>query len=140
MRHELTVYGTPAPQGSKRAFGNRVVEVSKKVKPWRASIERAFLLNPWDTITEPFSIRITFMMPRPKTHYRTGKHAHELKDTAPRYHTTTPDIDKLVRSTMDGLTQAGAIEDDKLACILHAQKLYLQDTSPGAIIIIEGID
>lgn len=137
-RREIRVFGTPAPQGSKRAFGSRLVEVSKKVKPWRAAIEQAVKLRPEDPLDGPLSVRITFLMQRPLMHYGTGKNKHILRSSAPKYHIQTPDVDKLARSTLDGLTQARAIADDKLVCVLHAQKMYTDfDIAPGAIIIIE---
>ena len=139
-RRELRIYGTPAPQGSKRAFGNRLVEVSKKVKPWKASIQRAAELAPMDTLDGELSVRITFLMPRPLAHYGTGKNKDVLRETAPKWHSHAPDVDKLARATLDGLTQAGVIADDKYVCILHAQKKYAdRDITPGAIIIIEEV-
>ena len=43
---QLRVLGTPGPQGSKKATGRmgervRLVESSKKVKPWRAQVTAA---------------------------------------------------------------------------------------------------
>ena len=43
----ITVYGRPAPQGSKKAFRHRATgkiitqEMSKYVRPWRAEVQRA---------------------------------------------------------------------------------------------------
>lgn len=86
------------------------------------------------------SIRITFLMPRPLLHYGTGKNKDVLRETAPYWHSQAPDVDKLARSTLDGLTQAGVIADDKYVSILHAQKKYAdRDIAPGAIIIVEVI-
>lgn len=138
LHRELRVFGEPAPQGSKRVFNNRIVEVSKKVKPWRAAIEECVIKAGYDTLAQPLSVRITFLMQRPMSHYRTGSNSHLLKDSAPHWHTQTPDLDKLVRSTLDGLTQAHAIEDDKWVSVLHAAKKYAdKDTHPGAIIVIQ---
>lgn len=134
------MYGTPAPQGSKRAFGSRLVEVSKNVKPWKAAIKSAADLKPAEPMDGELSVRITFLMQRPLLHYGTGKNKEVLRPTAPKWHSHAPDVDKLARSTLDGLTQAGVIADDKYVCILHAQKKYAdRDIAPGAIIIIEEI-
>lgn len=135
------MYGKPAPQGSKRAFGSRLVEVSKHVKPWRAAILKAAQQHPMDPISGELSIRITFLMPRPLNHYGTGKNKTILKQSAPYWHSQAPDVDKLARSTLDGLTQAEVIADDKYVSILHAQKKYADpDIAPGAIIIVEVIE
>lgn len=55
---------------------------------------------------------VTFHLPRPKGHYRTGANAHLLRDSAPEQPSVKPDLDKLVRSTMDGLSEAGVWHDD----------------------------
>jgi len=136
LRRELRVYGTPAPQGSKRAFNNRIVEVSKRVKPWREAIVKAAEKQPYPMMTKPVVVRIVFFFERPKSHYRTGRNSGLLKDTAPHNHITTPDLDKLVRSTLDGCVQAGMIEDDKLVVTLHATKRYTDETG-GASIVLE---
>jgi len=46
-----------------------------------------------------------FQFARPKSHYRTGKYAGELKDSAPKYHTQKPDVTKLVRGVEDALSK-----------------------------------
>lgn len=130
----MRVNGTPAPQGSKRHVGGgRLIEVSKRVGPWRQAIvqeaeRRGLDLDPID---EPVRVRIMFMLDRPKSHY-TSK--GELRSTAPMWPAKTPDLDKLVRSTLDGLTQAAVITDDSRVVELVALKVF--DTTPGAVIQI----
>ena len=41
-----------------------------------------------------------------------------------------------MRSTGDGLTQAGVIADDARIVIIHAQKVYADDRATGAEICI----
>lgn len=130
------VYGQPAPQGSKRYIGQgRMVEMSKKVKPWRRDVVAAAQdalahLPGFQPFTGPVALRITFFFARPKHHFRQGRFAGELKPAAPVYVITHPDLDKLVRSTCDGLTTAGVWKDDNLAAEIRAAKKY--DTVPGA--------
>lgn len=135
-RIEMKVHGDPAPQGSKRSIGNnRMIEASKKVGPWREAVvgevlRQGHALN----LHSLLQVRITFQFVRPKAHYlSTG-----LRPNAPKYVGRTPDIDKLCRSTLDGLVQAGVMLDDKQVVILHAQKVYV-DESPGAVILIEEL-
>ena len=67
-------------------------------------------------------------MPRPKNHYRTGKYSELLKDDAPYFcMTKTGDIDKLLRSTLDGLSVSSGgsvIMDDSLVVSVKALKRY----------------
>jgi crossover junction endodeoxyribonuclease RusA len=137
------VRGTPGAQGSKRHVGNGVlVESSTKVKPWRqdvkAAAEAALLAtDEWPHRHDgPVHFTCTFMFPRPKSHYRTGKLAGVLRDDAPVYVTSQGkgDLDKLQRSTFDALTAAGVWADDSLAVTSRSSKVY--GDSPGAHLIL----
>ena len=68
---------------------------------------------------------LTFYMPRPKNHYRTGKYKHLLKDRCKDvvYYGIRPDLDNLVKFYMD-LLNKGFYEDDSQICILQAEKKY----------------
>jgi crossover junction endodeoxyribonuclease RusA len=124
----ITVYGVPAPQGSKRHVGNGVmIESSKKVKPWREAVKYAALDAP-ECFMGPVHVDVLFTLPRPKS-AKAGAMACKR-----------PDLDKLIRSTGDALTDAGAYEDDAKIVSLSAGKLYVGDKGalrvPGAIIRI----
>src|SRR5690606_26788393 len=113
----VRVYGIPAPQGSKRHVGGgRMIESSKKVGPWREAVKSAVLAvtggAPTTLDGEPVEIAMTFYLPRPKSHYGTGRNAGRVRDSAPTEPTTKPDLDKLVRSTLDALTDVGVLRDD----------------------------
>ena len=146
----ITAYGLPAPQGSKRHVGRGVmVESSKNVKPWREAVKTAardFIdsMPPiyWAPLDEPLVVSMVFTFARPKGHYRTGRNAHLLRDTAPVRPATAPDLSKLIRSTEDALTDAGIWRDDSLVVrYSDTGKAYpdgddLALTSPGAVIRI----
>ena len=135
----LVVDGEPAPQGSKKFFGGRPVEVSKKVKPWRNAVVSAVIDAGHDTlhIDGPVTVSVLFYFKRPDSHYGSRKGEKYLKDTAPVFRATTPDLDKMLRSTFDGLTDSGAIADDKYIVGVQAEKRYSRDGWQGAIIAIE---
>ncbi|WP_076260838.1 RusA family crossover junction endodeoxyribonuclease [Intrasporangium flavum] len=142
-RLTFNVNGTPGAQGSKRHVGNGILlESSKKVKPWRADVKAAaeaahLASDEWDRATGAIGVQITFRFARPKSHYRTGRNAHLLRDDAPMYVTSrgAGDGDKLQRSTFDALTAAGVIADDSLIVAIHAFKVYAaRDEIPGATI------
>jgi Holliday junction resolvase RusA-like endonuclease len=109
----FTVYDTPKPGGSKKAIFRKgmkhpaVVEDCSKNKDWRASVKAAALEalggRP-DPLLGPVMISVTFYMPRPLGHYRSGDRAKGLKANAPDRPTTKPDTTKLFRSTEDALT------------------------------------
>jgi Holliday junction resolvase RusA-like endonuclease len=131
----LQIYGTPAPQGSKRHVGGgRMIEASKKVKPWRdAIVEQAIREGVSGTqLDGPLVLRVSFYLLRPKGH----SGVHGLLAKAPRWPFRVPDLDKLVRSTGDGLTQAGVIADDARIVVIHARKVYADTRNTGADIYI----
>lgn len=146
----FNVFGVPAPQGSKRAFVNRytgraaLVESSAKVRPWREAVKFAALAASGpDTpaLVGAVTVRAEFFLPRPKGHYGTGRNADLLRPSAPSVPFGKPDVDKLVRSTLDALTDAGVWGDDGQVAALDVVKLYADSRGPGARIgVREGVE
>ena len=69
-------------------------------------------------------LKLYFYMPRPKSHYRTGKHSHVLKAKAPTYHRVKPDLDNLVKMIADTLGKGGFYIDDSQICAILTIKAY----------------
>ena len=85
-------------------------------------------------------IRLLFVMPRPKSHYRTGKFKHMLKYKYEKvyYHTYTPDLDNLVKFICDTIQGNNRIIlDDSQICRLQAEKVYGE--TPRTEVIIQEI-
>ncbi len=129
------VYGVPGAQGSKsHVGGGRMVESSKKVRPWRqdvveaarAAIAAVDAFDPFETYVDAVEVHLVFVFSRPKHHYGTGRNAAVLKPSAPYWVTShsAGDVDKLCRSTFDAFTTAGIWRDDSLAVRLHADTVY----------------
>lgn len=135
----IDVLGLPAPQGSKRHVGRGIlVESSTKVGPWREAVVAATVNQGHGNrmMEGPIKVDVSFYFPRPKGHYRGDG---SLKDSAPFTHATKPDIDKVLRSTLDALVQAAVISDDSRVQEVRAMKLYATgDRAPGAVIVIEN--
>ena len=115
-----------------------MVEMSKAVGPWREAVRAETQRAAAGTgpFAGPVRVAITFALKRPKGHYRTGRNSHMLSDRAPRWPGSTPDLDKLCRAVLDGLTEGGAWKDDGQVVILAAQKTYAGASGPGAVIEI----
>lgn len=114
MPYTLTVYGDPGPQGSKKYVGKGVmIESSKKVKPWREACKWAVIESP-GSVAGPVAVDITFTLKKPKS-------APKKRVTYPD---RKPDLDKLYRSTLDALVQAGVIEDDARVVSLSGRKVF----------------
>ena len=137
MSIHFFIPGTPVPQGSKKWVG-RMIEANAQLGPWRSVVtaytRQAMLAHKAAMLDEPLYISMTFYLRRPKAHYRTGKNSGLLKDSAPLFVQSTPDLDKLARAVNDGITDAGLWKDDSLVVSLNAQKRYAEQ--PGVNIWI----
>jgi crossover junction endodeoxyribonuclease RusA len=125
------VYGTPKPQGSKRHVGNGVMIESggEALRTWREDVKLAALAERElldESLSGAVAIAITFVLRRPASHFRTGKNAHLLRDAAPRWPHRKPDIDKLLRSTLDAITTATLVLDDAQIVDAHVRKRYCE--------------
>lgn len=135
----ITVYGQPAPQGSKRHVGNGVmIESSKKVKPWRADVKAAAtaavdLLDGWTPLDGPLSVSMTFAFLRPKSHYGTGRNAGVVKASAPMRPAGIPDLSKLIRSTEDALTKLVWADDARVVEYRRLGKHYASTGAPDVL-------
>jgi crossover junction endodeoxyribonuclease RusA len=133
----IRINGIPGPQGSKRHVGGGVmIESSKAVGPWREAV-RSETQRQMEAGAAPFSrgmavcANIAFYLPRPASHYGTGRNAGKLKPSAPAYPAVKPDRDKLERAALDGLTAGGAWHDDAQVCTGSTLKLYADDDPVG---------
>lgn len=129
----LGVEGSPAPQGSKRAYvvkGRAVlIEDNKRTKPWRAAITLTARVEAnrqkWTTTDQPVELDVTFLIPKPATSRRA-------------YPSVKPDLDKLLRALLDGLTDANIWKDDSQVVSLIARKVYVL-TKPGILATINTV-
>lgn len=157
MSDPVTMYvrGTPAPKGSfrviTRARGGaplaapRVLKDSPRTDAWHALVKDAAVAAMADMRRQVFAgiplfANITFFLVRPNGHY--GKRG--LRPTAPRYPAVKPDLDKLVRATLDPL-EGVVFDGDSRIVRLIADKVYAEQTAligigtePGALIVIGG--
>ena len=121
--------GIPQQQGSKTGYvvsGRAIIADQNRaqLKPWRAQIATT-MTTAWETtepITGPVTLTAVFVLPRPKTVKRTHPHVR-------------PDLDKLLRALLDGITDAGCVwTDDAQVVELTARKVY--DLHPGVHLTI----
>jgi crossover junction endodeoxyribonuclease RusA len=87
-------------------------------------------------VTEPYDgpviVRLRFVMPRPKSAPKTRR----------IWPAKRPDIDKLARSCLDSITDAGLWKDDGQVVELHAAKDYphqLFGEFPGVHVQVEQV-
>ncbi|HEL3751342.1 TPA: RusA family crossover junction endodeoxyribonuclease [Stenotrophomonas maltophilia] len=149
MSIRIVVYGSPAPQGSKAFKGTykgrdglihaKLVEASKKVRPWRQDVklaaEQVRKALGLAVLDEPLQVRMTFTLPKPLS-------APKRRRVFP---SKLPDLSKLVRSTEDALTDAGIWRDDARVVECAAAKRYPGEgvdalDAPGCVIEISRVE
>jgi len=103
-------------------------ESSRAVAPWREAVraETVTQLERVPSYIAPLAatVWLTFTVRRPPIHYGTGRNRLTLKDNAPAHPRGRPDLDKLIRATLDALTDAGALTDDATVVSILAIKCY----------------
>jgi Holliday junction resolvase RusA-like endonuclease len=146
----VVVYGTPAPQGSKKFVGFAkpkpgeqrgraiLVESSKEVGPWRDRVMRAALdvRDGAPPIDAPVRVRMVFTMQKPASAPKRRR----------SYPATRPDVSKLARSTEDAIVESGLLSDDaRIVEYTRLAKVYPGEDpdaleAPGVLIVIEAIE
>jgi len=134
----FTVEGlSPAPQGSKRHVGGgRMIESSARVRPWREAVRQEAMATGVPMTAGPVFVRLTFRFIRPKGHHNAKG---MIKASAPIEHTKRPDLDKLVRSTLDGLTGVLFVDDSQVAFITASKEYACTGGREGATIEVRVI-
>lgn len=134
----FTVYGTAAPQGSKTVAtsGGKswVRDDNRAVEPWRNAVAAAAVeaMHGRPPFAGAARLEATFAFQRPRSHYRTGKHAGQLRPSAPVYCDRRPDLDKLLRAIGDALSGV-VVTDDARVVEVAAAKVY---GTPAAYIVV----
>ena len=137
--------GLPATQGSKRHVGRGImVDSCNRLAPWRNLV--AFTaaactvgVKPCDTAV---AVQVTFYLPRPASHYGTGRNASVLKATAPAYPLGKPDTSKMFRAVEDAMSGV-VYTDDCRVVEIRAAKRYADETTdnkPGARVRVWQVD
>lgn len=138
---EFPVLGRPVPQGQVRHLGKGRPSIygnADILLPWRnhvqACAQMAICRSTFFPILEAVGVHLIFTMPKPKS-------APKRKITFP---VTRPDLDKIVRTVFDAITDAGVIKDDSQIVSLMTQKVFPGETpsslpAPGVRITVYGI-
>jgi Holliday junction resolvase RusA-like endonuclease len=117
------VPGKPVQQGSKQGYvvGKRAVLVDAnktELKPWRAKVTAAArAAHEGSKLLGAVVVAVEFRFVRPKT----------VKRAWPA---VKPDLDKLERAILDGVTDAGVWADDSQVVRMSSSKVYAE--VPGA--------
>jgi Holliday junction resolvase RusA-like endonuclease len=103
-------------------------------KEWKGLITSKF--RTFEKIgSAPVEIGITFLIPRPKSHYGSRNKQPYLRSDAPKYHAQKPDKDNLEKAVYDAISASGFWTDDCQVVAGGSTKTWAKDKT-GAIITI----
>ena len=130
-RMTLVIHGKPAPQPRVRAYrrgAHAGVYTPATADAWKGQVMLAASLYRGQFTTGPLRLEVEFYQPRSK--------AHKHDD----YVTVKPDLDNLLKSTMDALSNAGVWHDDaQVAAVVMSKRYESANQSIGAVIRLEAL-
>lgn len=145
---EFTVLGHPKTAGSKKSFpfhkktgglGVRVTDDNTKTKVWQHEVKAAASeVFKADILREPIEVTMTFVVPRPKSHFRSGKNSSLLRDGMPIAPPTRPDVLKLARAVEDALT--GIIWHDDAQIVSEVLNKRYGEPARCEVVVSSGTD
>lgn len=148
----FAVRGLPVAQGTARAFvaGGKAriaTDANRTNTPlgaWRGSIASAAAeaMGADPAWLGPVTVTVYFVFPRPASHYlpANGRRPEpELRLDAPHFHTGKPDIDKLERALLDGITNVVVRDDSQVAGVLKWKVFEDDDRRPGCQVRIQKL-
>ncbi len=108
---EFRVEGQPVPQGSMKVINGHVIHSQgSALAAWRSAIALSARKAGAFPTREAITMTMTFTMLKPRTVKR-------------EYPTVPPDLDKLIRAVLDGLTAIAYVDDSQVVEI-YAKKIY----------------
>lgn len=121
---EFFVDGIAVPQGSMKVIHGRVIHNrGSALAAWRSAVALSARQAGAKPHPEAVTIQMTFVMLKPKT----------VKRPEP---SVAPDLDKLIRAVLDGLTAVAYIDDGQVTRI-EAAKVYGE--RPGVRIAVSQL-
>jgi crossover junction endodeoxyribonuclease RusA len=106
-----------------------MVEASKRLRPWRATVAAAVKAAVGAQVPfpdGPVTVTLKFVMPRPVS---TPK-----RSTPPAV--KRPDVDKLARAVLDGITGTAIADDSQVTLLVAHKRLAEIAETPGVVIEI----
>lgn len=135
--HSFEVFGLPKPAGSKRAFvrGGRaiVTDDCRGSREWKNQVADAVgRQHDGPLLDGPLELQVEFWLPRPKSHFGSGRNADQVRPSAPTHPAVKPDLLKLTRAVEDALT--GVLwRDDALIVSERLAKRYTTEAARTVI-------
>jgi Holliday junction resolvase RusA-like endonuclease len=136
------IEGQPRQQQRHRTFrrGNKNIQYDPSADEKKDFLIKALEHKPEKQIDTAFVMKLVFIFDRPKSHFRTGKFANELKTGAPIHMTNTPDIDNLIKFVLDALNKKFYTDDSQCITITASKEYKTKNQTAGTFVSIITVD
>lgn len=132
----LTVPGDPAAQprhqvAVRGGFAKAYIPSKNPIHAWKKAVQVAAINARIRNlrIEGPVGVSFVFVMPRPAAHHFGADRARPVRDSAPYWHTSKPDLDNLEKAVLDALADVGVFHTgDQQVCRVHKDKIYGSQT------------
>ena len=142
MRIDFKVARNPKAQKRHRhtTTGKFVRTYDPSAPDKKEFLELCMYFAPEEPIDGAVWLYLKFIFERPLSHYGTGKNSAILKESAPDFHASKPDIDNLGKFVMDALNGI-FFKDDAQVLYFEASKRYVEskDDLPRTEITIHSL-
>ena len=139
---EFNLAYIPSPKGrpriTKKGFAFTPAKTRKAEADLKVLIQDK-LQEGFEPFLGPVRLVLIVFLPRPKSHFRSGKNAHLLKDGMTKWHWKRPDLDNLEKLFMDA-AQGILYKDDAQISEKSSMKMYADKGAPGYFVRIEELD
>lgn len=124
----LTILGEPKSQKRHRTvrmggFNREYDPSATDKKDFLSIVQNNAPEKPFDC---PLRLIVNLYFTRPKSHYKSGKNSHIIKDNAPIWHTGRPDWDNCGKFVSDALNKI-YWRDDSILCEVGIRKRYSEN-------------
>jgi len=122
---KLTIPAEPQPCHRHRSTRNGRIYPDPRNEHYAKIVQAAWMEAGRPSFGDKLlALGATFWLKRPKSHYRTGRYAGTLKDSAPMRPRGKPDLDNLLKAILDNLNGCLYNDDAQVVCLSGVNKLY----------------
>ena len=136
---DFYVHGSPLPLKRHRLTRRgRVYDPSADDK--RVWMETALAFCPVEPLTGAIEVELEFIMPRPKSHFGTGRNDGRLKPSVPTHHLHTPDLDNLVKFVLDAMNGKFYVDDAQIISIACKKTFSAEKGECGTVVYMRQVE
>lgn len=140
----FTVEAEPVSKGSTNAFWNprtgrmQVAQVNReRLQDFETRVRLAARAAGVRISAAPLEVGVTCYLARPASHF--SRSTGRLLPSAPEFPDVVPDVDKLLRAALDGLTGVAYVDDAQVVDAPLCKRYAQEGQEPGLLVTIEEL-